>query len=119
MGEKEIRPAGGDAVVRPRPATPLPQTTEKHGTGDPKGEDPNTPQSKEDFEKQVAESAKQGGGRETLYKDGWSEGHDGQGNKYAIDPNGVRGNWDAKAKQYVDPKTGKAFPKNWGTGHQP
>jgi len=122
MGEKEIRPAGG-AVVVPPPRPEVPKTVEKEGSGGPKDDqDPNKPQSKADFDKQAADSAAaaaKSGVHDTLYKDGWYEGKDASGKIYAQDPDGVRAQWDAKAKQFMDPNTGKPMPKDWGAKHKP
>lgn len=121
MGEKEIRPAGAGHAVTPVPAQPPPRTTEKPGSGAPAGDDPNTPASKEEFEKQVADAAaaaKSGVG-ETLYKDGWTEAKDPDGTRSVRDPQGVRGNWDPANKRFVDPATGKPFPSDWGANHRP
>ena len=118
MGEKEIRPAGPGKVMTPPPP---PTTVEKQGSGAPKGDDPNKPQSKEDFERQVAQSAANAasGVHDTLYKDGWYEGRDAGGKAYAQDPQGVSGQWDAAKRQFVDPATGKQMPKDWGAQHKP
>lgn len=124
MGEKEIRPGGtlpGDKATPAQPKAPIPQTTEKAGTGaPPSGTDPNTPQDKASFDAAVkaAEDKAKTGPYETLFKDGWSEGRDG-GGYYAVDPNGVRGVWNPNTKQYLDPTTGKPFPSSWGSGHKP
>lgn len=118
MGEKEIRPAGAGHVMTP---SPPPMTTERPGTGAPPGEDPNKPMSKEEFDKQVADSAAaaKSGVNETLYKDGWTEGKSADGTRFARDPQGVQGNWDPTSKRFVAPATGKPFPADWGVAHRP
>jgi hypothetical protein len=125
MGEKEIRPGytlPGDKVAPAQPKAPIPQTTEKAGTGSaPSGADPNAPQDKASFDAAVAksEAAAKSGPYEKLFKDGWSEGRDAAGYNYAIDPNGVQGVWNPTTKQFLDPNTGKPYPSGWGSGHKP
>src|SRR5512147_568829 len=106
MGEKEIRqtvPGAGQVVAPPPP----PMTQEKAGTGAAPGSVEQAP------------DAPATPGSETLFKDGWSEGRDAAGKPYAIDPNGVKGMWDAATKRFVDPATGKTYPADWGAGHRP
>jgi hypothetical protein len=67
----------------------------------------------------LAQSEAAKGVHDTLYKDGWYEGKTPGGQVYAQDPDGVRGIWDGDRKEFFNPKTGKAMPKDWGGKHKP
>ena len=119
MGEKTIKPVGGDRVVTPPPE--IPRSVEKGGGSEVGRTEASMPVTEEEFAEQLAQSAEQAkkGVHDTLYKDGWYEGKDEKGRIYAQDPQGVRGYWDPEKKRFVDTNLGFPMPKDWGTQHKP
>lgn len=128
MGEKEIRPTPppGGPQVSTTPGPEVPHTVERPGTSTSLDE-----QLRQmglggvaDALKMAADAAGVAAGLTGQYespplKGGWRVGRDAKGVPYAVDPQGVRGNWNGATGQFVDPGNAKPFPTGWGRGLVP